>query len=126
MSTREPRTFWEWAYEVSGLVLALLILSALAYALLGCAAPVVERSDQSRLIPANTCPVTHVTLEVRIPCMDPLPFVVLPTWPAPDSVGNVLMHESTMVATRAAITTWRHYSLRQYARCAMEAGEGMP
>jgi hypothetical protein len=68
-----------------------------------------------------------ITTELRFgSCMsEPPPFDAI-DWPTPDSVGNVLMHASTVERVQNAYAELRRYALENYFRClhvAEELGE---
>jgi hypothetical protein len=70
-------------------------------------------------------PPEYAAREVTpVPCMDKRPEVLWPTWPAPDRLGTVVMHASTVDKVQEGIITLQAYIDEQYRKCARAAVEG--
>jgi hypothetical protein len=62
-------------------------------------------------------PPAPLVARVYVSCMaEPPPFDAI-DWPTPDSVGNVLLHRSTVDRVQGAYATLRRYVSEQYFRC---------
>lgn len=62
-------------------------------------------------------PVPPRVIVRYVPCMEDPPKFYRPTWPAADSIGNVLMHTSTAQKTQELISSLDHYIAVQLVRC---------
>lgn len=73
--------------------------------------------------PAPSSP-PRIAAELRfVSCMDEPPPLEVIDWPDADSIGNVLMHRSTVERVQLAYATLRRYALEQYFRCLHVAAE---
>lgn len=114
---------WIFLEILAYCVLAVVTIASIASIFGGCTDPLVTR--ETTITSTPKCPTeTHVTMEVKVICMDPPPRVSLPTWPDPDSTGNLLMHESTAEMIRRVLDTQAIYISQQYAKCASESQKG--